>query len=652
MKLYLRILSYLGPHAVVFSAAVVATFIFAALDAFAFVLLIPFVETLFSRQATGGGAVGDAAEAVGPATVAADPDPMTSLLDATVYRIVDIEGDPLEAVQGIILLILAVFVVKNVFDFGRTYLVARAEQSVTRDLRNEVYDHLLELDLAFFGRTRVGQIVSRLTHDVEQVRRLITKELARILSSAFEFAAAVAVMMILSWKLTLAAFIVIPGTMAIWGPLVKRLRGGDRRVLNLAGEVNAHVQETLSGIRLVKSSAAEEMERRRFHGITGSYYETFLKTERLRALAGPLTETLATIGTVLILWYGTRLVVVQGELSGAQFVGFLALSLKLYAPVKYAAKFPALVQPGLVGAERVFEFLDAPVEIRDRAGARPMVGLQAGIAFEDVDFEYESGEPVLHEISFDVPAGSLVALVGPSGGGKTTIVDLLGRFYDVTAGRVTVEGVDVRDLTIASLRGAMGIVSQETVLFHDTVRANIAYGASDASQDEVERAARAANAHEFIVELPEGYDTLVGERGTRLSGGQRQRVAIARAILRDPLILIFDEATSALDTESERLVQEAVEHLLEGRTVLVIAHRLSTVQRADLIIVLDEGRIVERGDHESLYAAGGLYRRLYELQFSDPPSDEPHAGDAVVEADDPPHGSDGGEPTVGEAVAP
>ena len=652
MKLYLRILSYLGPHAVVFSAAVGATFIFAALDASAFVLLIPFVETLFSRQATGGGAVGGAAGAVGPTTIGADPDLMTRLLDATVYRIVDIEGDPLEAVQGIILLILAVFAVKNVFDFGRTYLVARAEQSVTRDLRNEVYDHLLELDLAFFGRTRVGQIVSRLTHDVEQVRRLITKEMARILSSAFEFAAAVAFMIILSWKLTLAAFIVIPCTMGIWGPLVKRLRGGDRRVLDLAGEVNAHVQETLSGIRLVKSSAAEEIERRRFHGITGAYYETFLKTERLRALAGPLTETLATIGTVVILWYGTRLVVVQGELSGAQFVGFLALSLKLYAPVKYAARFPALVQPGLVGAERVFEFLDAPVEIRDRAEARPMVGPEAGIAFEDVDFEYESGEPVLHGISFDVPTGSVVALVGPSGGGKTTIVDLLGRFYDVTAGRVTVEGVDVRDLTIASLRGAMGIVSQETVLFHDTVRANIAYGASDASQDEVERAARAANAHDFIVELPEGYDTVVGERGTRLSGGQRQRVAIARAILRDPPILIFDEATSALDTESERLVQEAVEHLLAGRTVLVIAHRLSTVQRADLIIVLDEGRIVERGDHESLYVAGGFYRRLYELQFSDPPSEEPHAGAAVVEAGDPPHASDEGEPTVGEAVAP
>ena len=605
MNLYLRILSYLRPHAGVFTAAVVSTFVFAALDASAFVLLIPFVETLFAGQVTTAEAAGSGAGW------------MTWLLDVTVYRVVDVWGDPLEAVQGIILLILAVFVIKNVFDFGRSYLVARTEQSVTRDLRNEVYDHLLELDLAFFGRTRVGQIASRLTHDVEQVRQLITKELARMLSSGFEFMVTAALMVLLSWKLTLAAFIVIPGTMGMWGPLVKRLRRGDRRVLDVAGDVNAHVQETLAGIRLVKSSASEAMERGRFHRITDDYFRTFVRTEKLRALAGPLTETLATVGTVIILWYGARLVVVQGELTGAQFVGFLALSLKLYAPVKYVAKFPALIQPGLAGAERVFEFLDVPVEIQDRPGAVPMASPQTGIAFEQVDFEYESGEPVLHEVSFNVPQGSVIALVGPSGGGKTTVVDLLGRFYDVTSGRVSVGGVDIRDLTIASLRGAMGIVSQETILFHDTVRANIAYGVGEVTQDQVERASQAANAHDFIVGLPDGYDTVVGERGTRLSGGQRQRVAIARALLRDPPILVFDEATSALDAESERLVQEAVDHLLAGRTVLVIAHRLSTVQRADQILVIDEGRIVERGDHESLHASGGLYRRLYELQFSE-----------------------------------
>ena len=603
MALYARVLSYLRPHLAALVAAGAATLAFATLDASAYVLLIPFVDALFSAAPTGGSGAGDA-------------DPMSRLLDATVYRIVDVQGDALQAVQGIIVLILIVFLLKNVFDFARTYLVAWIEQSVTRDLRNEVYDHVLRLDLSFFGRTRVGQITSRLTQDVEQVRRLLTTELARLLSAGFEFAVAVTFMLLLSWKLTLAAFVVIPGAMAVWVPLVKRLRRGDRHVLDLAGDVSAHIQETLSGIRVVKSSCAENLERERFRSITGDYHRAFLKAERLRALAAPLTEALATLGTVVILWYGARLVVSDGGLSGAQFVGFIALSLKLYAPVKYGAKFPTLVQPGLAGAEHVFEFLDTPVEVRDWPGARVLKNSTGTIAFEDVTFEYRAGEPVLRDITVEIPAGSVVALVGPSGAGKTTFADLVGRFYDVTSGRVRVDGVDVRDWTVSSLRGAMGIVPQETVLFHDTIAANIAYGARDATEEEIRRAARAANAHAFISTLPEGYDMVVGERGTRLSGGERQRIAIARAILSDHPILIFDEATNALDAESERLVQEAVGRLMRGRTVLVIAHRLSTVRRADLILVLSEGRIVERGDHASLLAAGGLYCGLYELQRS------------------------------------
>ena len=603
MALYARVLSYLRPHLATLVAAGAATLAFATLDASAYVLLIPFVDALFSSAPTGGSGAGDA-------------DSMSRLLDATVYRIVDVQGDALQAVQGIIVLILVVFLLKNVFDFARTYLVAWIEQSVTRDLRNEVYDHVLRLDLSFFGRTRVGQITSRITQDVEQVRRLLTTELAKFLSSAFEFAVAVTFMLLLSWKLTLAAFVVSPGAMAVWVPLVKRLRRGDRRVLDLAGDMSAHIQETLSGIRVVKSSSAENLERERFRSITGDYHRTFLKAERLRALAAPLTEALATVGTVVILWYGARLVVSDGALSGAQFVGFIALSLKLYAPAKYGAKFPTLIQPGLAGAEHVFEFLDTPVEIGDWPGARVLRNPTGTIAFEDVTFEYGAGEPVLRDITVEIPAGSVVALVGPSGAGKTTFADLVGRFYDVTSGRVSVDGVDVRDWTVSSLRGAMGIVPQETVLFHDTIAANIAYGARDATEEDIRRAARVANAHAFISTLPEGYDMVVGERGTRLSGGERQRIAIARSILSDRPILIFDEATNALDAESERLVQEAVGRLMRGRTVLVIAHRLSTVRRADLILVLSEGRIVERGDHASLLAAGGLYRRLYELQHS------------------------------------
>ena len=606
MKLYLRILSFLKPHTPLLLAAVVATLVFAVLDALVYILLIPFVDALFVQQGAAPSAGGSA---------------MDRLLDATVYRWVDLTGDPLAAVSRIIVLILVVFLVKNVFFFARAYLVARAEQSVNRDLRNRVYDHLVDLDLAFFGRVRMGQIVSRLTTEVETLRAVVTSELSRLLSAVFEFATAVVAMLLISWRLTVAAFVVIPGAMIIWGPLVKVLRRRDTRVLQQGAEVNAHIQETLAGIRLVKSSSAEGRERQRFHRLTGDYFRYFLRAEVARSLAAPVTEMMAAVGTVVLLWYGARLVV-QGDLSGAAFVGFLGLSMKLYAPVKNVAKFPATAQPGLVAAERVFEFLDAPVEIRDSPAANSFPGLRREIAFEEVTFAYREGEPVLEGVSFRVPKGSVVALVGPSGAGKSTVVDLLGRFYEVTGGRILMDGIDIRDIPLADLRGQLGIVSQETVLFHDTVRANIAYARPDADHAAIEAAAKAANAHDFIAAMPMGYDTVVGERGTQLSGGQRQRIAIARAILRDPPILIFDEATSALDTESERLVQDAIERLLQGRTVFVIAHRLSTVQRADQILVLERGAIVEQGDHATLLAAGGLYQRLHELQFQDPTSTE------------------------------
>ena len=607
MKLYLRILGYLRPHGGVLAASTAATFVFAALDAFSLVLIIPFLQVLF-------GAPGPAAaEGSGAGRLGA-------VLDATVGRWVSLRGDPLVAVQGIILFILSVFIIKNLVDFLRSYLVARVEQGVTRDLRREVYDHLLELDLGFFGRTRMGQIVSRVVNDVEQLRTLVTRELTRVVSSLFEFIAAVAFMVAISWKLTVAAFLVIPLTMGIWGPLVGKLRLGDRRVLDVAGDVNSHIQETLSGIRLVKVSGAEGYERGRFRKLTEDYFRTFVRTERLRAMAAPLTEMLAAVGTVILLWYGARLVLLGGELTGEAFIGFVALSTKLYAPVKYFSKLPATIQPGLVGAERVFELLDAPIEIRDRPGARPFQGLRSELRYEGVAFEYRPGQAVLSDVDLVVPRGSVVALVGPSGAGKTTLVDLLGRFHDPTAGRITVDGVELGEFSIATLRASLGVVSQDTVLFHDTVRANMAYGMKDVSDADVERAGRAAYAHDFVSALPQGYDTVVGERGTQLSGGQRQRLAIARAILRDPPILVLDEATSALDSESERLVQAAIEWLLKGRTVFVIAHRLSTVQRADQIVVLDGGRVVENGDHATLLAQGGLYRRFHDLQFVDSPT--------------------------------
>jgi subfamily B ATP-binding cassette protein MsbA len=602
VSLYGRILSFLRPHGAVLAAAVAATALFAIMDASVYVLLIPFVQTLFVSGGAASGAGGDGG--------------MSRVLEATVYRWVDVTGDPLSAIARISALILLAFAVKNLFGFARTYLVARAEQGLNRDLRGAVYDHLVGLDLGFFARVRTGQIVSRLTTEIEHLRTLVTSELSKVLSAVFEFGVALVAMLLISWKLTLAAFIVIPAAMAIWGPLVKVLRGRDRPVLEAGGEVSAHVSETLGGIRLVKASGAEQRERERFRGLTGDYFRHFLRAERMRALAAPVTEMLAACGTVILLWYGARLVI-GGELAGPQFIVFLTLSVKLYAPVKNVAKFPAVAQPGLVAAERVFEFLDAPPEIRERADAKRLTGVRHSIAYDHVSFAYRDGEPAVHDVSFEVPKGTLLALVGPSGSGKSTVVDLLARFFDVTEGAIAIDGVDIRDVRIADLRALLGIVSQETVLFHDTVRANIAYGVADATDEAIQAAARAAHAHEFIRQLPLGYDTRVGERGVELSGGQRQRIAIARALLRDPPILVMDEATSSLDTESERVIQDAIERLMEGRTVFVIAHRLSTVQRADQILVMDRGRVVERGTHAQLLAESGMYRRLYELQLED-----------------------------------
>jgi subfamily B ATP-binding cassette protein MsbA len=581
--------------------AVGAAALYAVFDSAVYVLLIPFVEALF----IGGGA----AQAGGGSA-------MQRLLDGSVYRWVDLEGDPLVAIGQIIVLIIGVFFSKNIFAFSRTYLLARAEQGVNRDLRDTVYDHMVQLDLTFFGRTRTGQIVSRLTTEIEQFRMLVTREMFRMVSAVFEFIVALFMMLLISWKLTVAAFIVIPVAMGVWGPLVNVLRRRDRRVVHLGAEVNSHILETLAGIRLVKSSSSEQREQERFHGLTREYFSQFMRAELARALAAPMTEMLAAAGTVILLWYGARLVV-GGEISGAHFVGFLGLSLKLYAPVKNVAKFPATAQPGLVAAERVFEFLDAPIEIEDKVDAAPLAAFGEAVEFDSVSFSYRDEAPALRDVSFTAPRGSVIALVGPSGAGKSTIVDLLARFFEVRSGAVRIDGRDVRDLRVADLRGLLGIVSQDTILFHDTVRANIAYGRPDATLEQVEAAARAANAHEFIVSMGDGYETVVGERGVELSGGQRQRLAIARALLRDPPILIFDEATSALDTESERLIQDAIERLLEGRTVFVVAHRLSTVRRADQILLLDRGEIVERGDHATLIAQGGRYKRLYDLQFQD-----------------------------------
>jgi len=604
MKTYLRILRYLRPHRRLFALAVAGMTLDNALDAFSFTLLIPFLALLFKGGAAlqqgngmfGGGPIGD-------------------LLRWAVSG-VTAGTSPMAALRGVVALMFAVMLLKNVANYAWTFTVTVIEGRVTRDLRRDIYAHLLRLGFPFFQRTRTGQVISRVTNDVDQMRMLVTSGLAKLLSAAIQALFYVAVLLLISWKLTLVALLFVPPMMGLWARFRKRLRRGVLRVWDAVGEVASHVQETVAGIRLVKASGAEGWEEERFARLTQAHYKALVRNDRWRKFFPPATEMISALTILVLLWYGSWLVLGERSLQADAFLTALLFAGKLAVPIKYMGQYPSQVQPGVTAAERAFELMDAPIEVVERADAAPFPGFREALRFERTGFAYAAGTPVLEEVDLVVRPGEVVALVGPSGAGKSTLADLVPRFHDPTQGRVTLDGVDLRDLKLSELRGMLGMVTQETILFHDTVRNNIAYGLPKAPQAEVEAAARAANAHDFIAALPQGYDTVLGEKGTRLSGGQRQRIAIARALLRNPPLLILDEATSALDTESERLVQQAIDEVMEGRAVLVIAHRLSTVHRADQIVVLDRGRIVERGTHDELLRLGGLYRRLHDLQFS------------------------------------
>jgi ATP-binding cassette, subfamily B, bacterial MsbA len=578
---------------------IVANLVAALLDGFAIALLIPFLNILFHQPAT-----------------AMKSGWISRLLDATVGSRI-LPGDEMHSLRNVIILVLIAVILKNFLVWIAGQFGATLQEFVTRDLRNAVYRHLAHLPLGYFTQMKAGQILSRVINDTFETRLILTQIVTQSLQSASLVLVYIAILFSISWQLSLIALVILPLLGFSLQPMLRKLRRGNLRRGNVHGEMTSVLQETISGIRLVKASGTEAYEEGRFAEGSNKYARSSLKLTRLALLAPPVTEIIGTVIAVLILWIGAWQVLSSGTMTGATLLAFLTLVLRLLQPLKQLSQMRTTAQSSLASAERLFEILDSPAEFQRDRGTRDMATFDRHLEFENVSFSYGDA-PVLSSIDLSASKGEVVALVGPSGSGKSTLVDLIPRFYEPTSGRILLDGIDTREIKLPALRSLTGIVSQETVLFHDTVRSNIAYGAANRyTQEQIEAAARAANAHEFIMELPRGYDTLLGERGTRLSGGQRQRLAIARALLTDPPILILDEATSALDTESERLVQEAVDRLLQGRTVFVIAHRLSTITHADQILVLDRGEIVERGTHAELLAMRGAYHRLYSLQFGD-----------------------------------
>ncbi|MEK7775488.1 MAG: ABC transporter ATP-binding protein [Candidatus Zixiibacteriota bacterium] len=517
-------------------------------------------------------------------------------------------------------IILIVVLLRAVIYYIQNVIMAFVQQSVVRHFRDQLFEKYQRLSLAWFHRQRTGDIVSRVTNDVQVLNGALDLGFNHLVGESTQVIAFASILFIISWKLTLFSFIVLPVIFGFIWFIGKKLRKYSERSQERMSEVTSVLEEAVNNIRIIKAFSMEEFEKSRFMAATSRYFRSLLRMARVRHLASPTNDILAMVAFVAILYYaGSQIISGGGEIDAGDFLTFLVAMFSMIKPVKSLTQIQVKLEEGMAAAQRVFEVIDAEETVADPPQPRKLQSTIEEIRYDKVAFSYHTGIPVLTDVSFSVRRGEIIALVGPSGAGKSTLVDLLPRFYDPTGGTILFDGIDIRHVTLASLRGLMGIVTQETILFNDTVRSNIAYGLVEVSQDNIERAARMANAHEFILQLRDGYDTVVGQRGVMLSGGQKQRLAIARALLKNPQILILDEATSALDTESEVQVQEAIDRLMGSRTTFVVAHRLSTVQHADRILVIDKGKIVETGKHDELLTKGGLYNRLYEMQFRNRP---------------------------------
>lgn len=619
MNTYYRLLRYSSKYWKYLSLSIVCTIIYALLNGASVYLSIPLLDTLFNSGAT-------TASAVGTGTVS---EVSTSILPDFVIEIKDgisnsfhdfiFAGGKTDALFRICIIIFVAFILKNIAGYFQAYFLNYVEQGIVRDLRDAAYEQLHKLPISYFKSERVGNLISIIVNDVTAVQNSVSATFLNLIREPLSIIVFLGIAISISWELTLISLVTLPFSAGIISWIGIKLRKYSQRIQEKIADITSVIQETISGVKIVKAFGTENYENNKFKKETEGYFRMVLKITRVRNLSSPVTEILSVGVGVVIIYYGGIMVLNNNEIKASEFLGFLFAIFQLLPPIKELSGVNNRIQESSAAGDRIFEIIDTQPDIVNKIDAIPVKEFKSQVVFENVGFAYpdEPGEKVLNNLNFSVNKGEVVALVGPSGGGKSTLVDLLPRFYDVTSGAIKFDGIDIRDLKIEDLRKFTGIVTQETILFNDSIKNNICYGSTNFSEEKIIEAAKIANAHNFIIEMPKGYDTEIGERGVKLSGGQRQRLAIARALLKNPEIMIFDEATSALDNESEKLVQEALDRLMKSRTVVVIAHRLSTIKNADKILVLQDGEIIQSGSHDSLLEQGGLYKKLYEMQFRD-----------------------------------
>jgi len=597
---YRRLIRFVFPHAWVLAMAGVCMVAGSALSGVSIGMIIPLVDNIIAGK-----------KIAVPSGI-----PLPSFIQALIDKANAMS--PMELLNSMIIIVMVLWLLKNVFEFFQSYLMNDVSQRVVRDVKNIIYKKLLTLSMDFYATNSTGKLMSRVTYDAAVIRDSISTGLTDLIYQPVQLvvyiAMLIAIKVYFSIPLSLILISLFLFSLVVY-PVVKigkRLKSISRQTQEKIGDITTTLHETISGVRVVKAFSMEAYEAKKFENQNQYFYKLSMKAIKRMAVVSPITEFVGMLCIAIILWIAGKNIV-SGELSAGAFITFLASMLSLMRPIKRLTNVYSINQQAMAAADRIFDVLDTTPTVSEKKDAIELPKISKSVKLKDVHFGYDDKE-VLKGINIDTRVGDVIAFVGSSGAGKTTILNLIPRFYDPNKGRILVDGTDIKEVTFRSLRYQIGIVTQETILFNDSIKNNILYGKPDVSMQEVEEAARQAHAHDFISCLPSGYDTIIGDRGVKLSGGERQRLAIARALLKNPPILILDEATSQLDTESERLVQEALNRLIFGRTVFVIAHRLSTVKNANMILVLDKGRIVEQGNHQQLLALGGLYQRLYQMQ--------------------------------------